>query len=157
MSDEAQNSTPVEAAYEKPVRQAVTAGLDAASAPLPGFFRKRSKDAVYAAMADEVVRELQPVLEYMVSEAVESAGSSSGSTGEAYHAGYDEGRTAGYTEAERYRRSTFYNGYDEGRIAALKTLRAELQQLERTPRKALEMVEEHLRNAQKSEAERRDG
>lgn len=132
MSDEPQNSTPVEAAYEKPVRQAVVAGLEAASAPLPGFFRTRSKEAVHAKMADEIVRELQPVLEYMVSDTLESAGGRSNSA-EAYHAGYDEGRQG-----------------------ALHKVHAELNLLERTPRKALEIVEQHLRTAEENETRRHE-
>lgn len=128
MSDE----TSIGETYERAVREAVVAGLDAASAPLPGFFRARSKEAVHAKMAEEIVRELQPVMEYMVSDAVESAGSRSNSA-EAYHAGYDEGRQG-----------------------ALHKVHAELNLLDRTPRKALEVVEQELRKAEENETRRNE-
>lgn len=129
-----ENSVDLAGDYLQAVREAVVSGLDKADAPLPGFFRKRSKEAVYSQLTDEIMAELEPVVRMAVSVASEPDG--------------DQPDEAVSTD-----RTAAIAG-EQGAYNMLRTIHDDLNGLDRTPRRALEIVERRMREVEERETRR---
>lgn len=117
------------------LHQAVVEGLNAASQPLPGFFRQRSKQAVYATMANSVVESVWPVLEMVASE--QEATVSDDDAGDAFTDAYNRGFEHGRDQSERVARC-------RGATEILTEVQRRLNNLDRTPRQAMDIVTQLL-------------